>query len=76
MNRHNFPFIALALSVPLAIALVFGSEGRGARQLTRETCDHMASLPMMGRLGSLNVGASVAAMTYEVQRQRAAKPCV
>jgi len=58
------------------IALVFGSEGRGARQLTRETCDHMASLPMMGRLGSLNVGASVAAMTYEVQRQRAAKPCV
>ena len=50
--------------------LIFGSEGRGIRSLTAKTCDRIAALPMAGRIDSLNVGASVAAMLYEVVRQR------
>ncbi|MDJ0841521.1 MAG: RNA methyltransferase [Acidobacteriota bacterium] len=52
--------------------LVFGSEGRGLRPLTRKTCDHLAALPMHGRLNSLNVGAAVSAFLYETIRQRIA----
>jgi 23S rRNA (guanosine2251-2'-O)-methyltransferase len=50
--------------------MVFGSEGRGMRQLTRRHCDTMVALPMHGPINSLNVSATVAAATYEVARQR------
>lgn len=56
------------LCVPLA--LVLGSEGRGLRRLTAETCDGLLALPMAGHLESLNVSASTAAFLYEVVRQR------
>jgi 23S rRNA (guanosine2251-2'-O)-methyltransferase len=53
------------------IALVLGSEGAGVRPLVRKTCDHLARIPLAGRVGSLNVAAAGAVALYEVARQRA-----
>lgn len=52
------------------VALVFGSEGKGIRQLTRENCDIILRLPVKSELGSLNVSAAAAVFMYEVVRQR------
>jgi 23S rRNA (guanosine2251-2'-O)-methyltransferase len=46
------------------IAVVVGSEGAGLARLTRESCDVLVSLPMRGRVGSLNASASLAALLY------------
>ena len=52
------------------IALVIGSEGDGMGRLVRESCDFVLSLPMKGRLNSLNASAAAAVTMYEVLRQR------
>lgn len=46
------------------VAVVLGSEGEGMARLTREACDELVSLPMRGRVGSLNASASLAAVLY------------
>lgn len=46
------------------LAVVIGSEGTGLARLTRESCDALVSLPMLGRVGSLNASASLAAVLY------------
>jgi 23S rRNA (guanosine2251-2'-O)-methyltransferase len=46
------------------IALVLGSEGTGISRLVREHCDLLVSLPMHGKVGSLNAAASLAAVLY------------
>ena len=46
------------------VALVLGSEGFGISRLVREHCDLLVSLPMHGKVGSLNVAASLAAVLY------------
>lgn len=46
------------------VAVVVGSEGEGMARLTRERCDQLLSLPMRGRVGSLNAAASLAAVLY------------
>ena len=55
------------------IAIVVGSEGTGVRPLVRKTCDHVARIPMSGKVGSLNVSAAGAIALYEVARQRVLK---
>lgn len=50
--------------------LVLGAEGAGLRRMTREHCDSLAALPMLGSVESLNVSASCAVACYEVIRQR------
>ena len=52
------------------ICLVLGAEGGGLSRLVRERCDLIVSIPMRGRLSSLNVSAAAALATYEVARHR------
>jgi 23S rRNA (guanosine2251-2'-O)-methyltransferase len=52
------------------IAIVMGGEGQGLRRLTRETCDYLAQIPMMGTVESLNVSVATGVALYETQRQR------
>jgi 23S rRNA (guanosine2251-2'-O)-methyltransferase len=52
------------------ICLVLGAEGNGLSRLVRERCDMIVSIPMRGRLSSLNVSAAAALATYEVARHR------
>jgi 23S rRNA (guanosine2251-2'-O)-methyltransferase len=52
------------------VALVVGAEGEGLRPLTRRRCDVLVSLPMLGRVASLNAAAAGAVLLYEAARQR------
>jgi 23S rRNA (guanosine2251-2'-O)-methyltransferase len=55
------------------IALVLGGEGRGVRSLVAASCDERVSLPMKGRVSSLNVSVAAGVLLYEVLRQRTTK---
>ena len=55
------------------VALVFGAEGSGLRQLTARTCDELVHLPMAGAVESLNVSVASGVCLYEAARQRAAR---
>lgn len=53
------------------VALVIGSEGHGLGRLVKEKCDFLVSLPMNGRITSLNASVAAGILMYEVARQRA-----
>lgn len=53
-----------------AVGIVMGSEGSGLRRLTREACDNLAAIPMVGSVESLNVSVATGVTLYEVLRQR------
>lgn len=56
------------LKIPLA--LVMGTEGTGMRRLTKEQCDFLVKIPMLGQVESLNVSVAAAVMIYEAFKQR------
>jgi 23S rRNA (guanosine2251-2'-O)-methyltransferase len=58
------------LSGPLA--WVLGAEGEGMRRLTRETCDVLVKIPMLGSVSSLNVSVASGVCLFETRRQRSA----
>ena len=62
------PVWAADLTGPLC--LVLGSEGEGLRPTVAKACDVLVTIPMLGRVGSLNVAAAGAVICYEVARQR------
>jgi 23S rRNA (guanosine2251-2'-O)-methyltransferase len=74
LKDASFTVVGLDESVPGSIydapcaqgrvAVVVGSEGRGMSRLVRERCDVLVSLPMRGKVGSLNAAASLAAVLY------------
>ena len=52
------------------IVLIIGSEGKGMRRLTKENCDYLFKIPMVGRINSLNASVAAAVLMYEIFRQR------
>lgn len=54
-------------------AIVMGSEGEGMRRLTRDTCDTLISIPMLGAVDSLNISVASGVCLYEARRQRITK---
>ena len=55
---------------PQATAWVLGAEGDGMRRLTRETCDQLVTIPMLGSVQSLNVSVASGVCLYEARRRR------
>ena len=62
--------LVYTLDCRTSIALVLGAEGTGMRRLTRDQCDGLFSLPMLGTVTSLNVSVATGVSLYEVVRQR------
>lgn len=69
-GSENMPW-DVDFSVPAGI--VIGSEGRGLRKTVSEKCDFVVSIPMRGRVNSLNVSVASAVLMFEVLRQRVRK---
>ena len=51
------------------IVILIGSEGKGIRKLQLKTCDFLATIPMKGKINSLNVSAAISAILFERNRQ-------
>ncbi len=64
----SVPMYRADLTVPAAI--VIGNEGDGMSPLVRKNCDLLLSIPMQGRISSLNASAAAAILLYEAVRQR------
>ena len=61
-------FIEIDFKLPTAI--VIGGEGKGLSRLVKENCDEVVSIPMKGKISSLNASVAAAVAMYEVVRQR------
>lgn len=55
---------------PEKLGIVLGSEGRGIRPLILRECDYRVSIPMLGKVSSLNVAVAGAVFLYEILRQK------
>ena len=55
------------------LAIVIGSEGTGISQLVKKKCDFVVSMPMVGKITSLNASNAAAVLMYEVRKQRDGK---
>ena len=64
----SIPMYKADLTVPAA--MVIGNEGEGLSQLVRKNCDVMVSIPMKGKISSLNASAAASILLYEAVRQR------
>jgi len=62
-----------ALDYNMDCAIVLGSEGKGVHDLVAKKCDFLVSIPMLGKVPSLNVSVAAGVVLYEVVRQRRKK---
>jgi len=62
-----------ALDYKMDCAVVLGAEGKGMHDLVRKKCDFLISIPMLGKVPSLNVSVAAAVVLYEIVRQRRQK---
>ncbi|WLR50943.1 23S rRNA (guanosine(2251)-2'-O)-methyltransferase RlmB [Bacillus tianshenii] len=58
------------MSVDMPLGVVIGSEGKGMNRLVRDKCDFLLSIPMAGKVTSLNASVSAGLLMYEVYRKR------
>jgi 23S rRNA (guanosine2251-2'-O)-methyltransferase len=65
------PYDAVDFALPTA--LVVGAEGEGLRRLTRDRCDRLVHIPMLGSVSSLNVSVATGVALFEAARQRRRK---
>ena len=56
------------------VAIVIGAEGDGISPVVRKECDFLVSIPLYGKLESLNASVAAGVLLFEAQRQRAARP--
>lgn len=72
-TAEDAPRSVYELDLTGPVALVFGAEGSGLRQLTAKSCDELVHLPMRGAVESLNVSVASGVCLYEAARQRLAQ---
>ena len=79
IKKHNFWIAGFENSISACnwfdiemkgrVCFVFGSEGKGIKSLTLKKCDYIGTIPMFGKINSLNISASVSAILFERIRQ-------
>jgi 23S rRNA (guanosine2251-2'-O)-methyltransferase len=62
-----------ALDYKMDCAVVLGAEGKGLHDLVKKKCDFLVSIPMLGKVPSLNVSVAAGVVLYEIVRQRRAR---
>lgn len=67
-DRANADLYTADMSGPMALAM--GAEGKGLRPLVEKSCDTLISIPMAGRVSSLNVSVATGVCLYEIFRQK------
>jgi 23S rRNA (guanosine2251-2'-O)-methyltransferase len=79
LKAHSFWIVGLdergkqsydSVDYKINCVLVFGAEGRGLHDLVAKKCDFLVSIPMLGKVPSLNVSVAAGVVLYEVVRQR------
>ncbi|MBP9722473.1 MAG: 23S rRNA (guanosine(2251)-2'-O)-methyltransferase RlmB [Gammaproteobacteria bacterium] len=70
INKINKNKKIIELELTDSIALIMGAEGDGMRKLTKDLCDQLFTIPMMGSIESLNVSVATGICLYETARQR------
>lgn len=63
-----------SLDYKMDCAVVLGGEGKGLHDLVRRKCDFIVSIPMLGKVSSLNVSVAAGVVLYEIVRQRRNQP--